>query len=170
MRGIARLLSASVMIVWATAALAQPPAQLQDTTSCRKIAPGRISVPDDFSLTFRSGPTHASWGGSQSTTVYASGRATITVVQRSKGRGGPREEKSTERQLSKQAIQRVYASVLACDFFELNASYWNKRILDGSTSSLAVTAGGKKHQVIVHHYAVERFRSIVSALNDALGK
>lgn len=104
------------------------------------------------------------------TTIYASGRATITEVQRSKGRAGPREEKTTEQQLPKQAIRRLYASVLAYGFFELNASYWNKRIIDGSTSSLEVTAGGKKHQVIVHHYSVERFRTIISALNEALEK
>jgi hypothetical protein len=170
MGGIARLLSAGIAMLLASNALAQPPAQPQDTTPCRKVAPERLSVPDDFSLTYRSGPTHASWGTSRITTVYASGRATITEVQRSKGRAGPREEKTKERQLSKQAIQRVYASVLACDFVALDASYWNRKVMDGSTSSLAVAADGKKHQVIVHHYTVDRFRSIVSALNDALEK
>jgi hypothetical protein len=170
MRGIARLLSAGIAMLLATGALAQPPAQPQDTTPCRKIAPERLSVPDDFSLSYRSGPTHASWGNSRITTVYASGRATITEVQRSKGRSGAREEKTTERQLSKQAIGRLHASVVACGFFELDKSYWNRKVMDGSTSSLEVTAGGKKHQVVVHHYSVERFRTIVSALNEVLEK
>jgi hypothetical protein len=170
MRGIARLLSAGIAMLLVTGALAQPPAQPQDTTPCRKIAPERLSVPDDFSLSFRSGPTHADWGTTTITTVNASGRATITEVRRAKGRSGPREEKTTERQLSKQAIQRVYASVVACGFFELDKSYWNRKVMDGSTSSLQITAGGKKHQVVVHHYTVERFRTIVSALNEALEK
>jgi hypothetical protein len=169
MRGIARLLSAVAMLL-ATGALAQPPAQPQDTTHCRKVAPDHVSVPNDFSLAFRSGPTHADWGTTTITTVNASGLATLKEVRRAKGRGGPREEKTKERQLSTQAIQRVYASVVACGFFELDKSYWNRRVMDGSVSSLQVTAGGKTHNVVVHHYPVDRFRSIVSALNDALEK
>ena len=73
MRGIARLLSAGIAMLLATGALAQPPAQPHDTTPCRKIALERLSVPDDFSLSFRSGPTHAAWGTTTITTVYASG-------------------------------------------------------------------------------------------------
>ena len=42
--------------------------------------------------------------------------------------------------------------------------------MDGSVSSMDVTAGGKMHRVIVHHYAVTRFSSIVGALNTALEK
>jgi hypothetical protein len=42
--------------------------------------------------------------------------------------------------------------------------------MDGSVSSLQVTAGGKTHNVVVHHYPVDRFRTIVAALNDALEK
>ena len=170
MRGIARLLSAGIAMLLATGALAQPPAQPQDTTPCRKIAPERLSVPDDFSLVFRSGPTHADWGTTTITTVNASGLATLKEVRRAKGRGGPREEKSTDRQISKQAIRRLYASVVACGFFELDKSYWNRRVMDGSVSSLQVTAGGKTHNVVVHHYPVDRFRTIVAALNEALEK
>ena len=59
---------------------------------------------------------------------------------------------------------------LACQFFDLDKSYWNKRVMDGSISSMDVTAGGKMHRVIVHHYAVTRFSSIVGALNTALEK
>jgi len=102
--------------------------------------------------------------------VTASGLVTIKSVQRSKGRAGKPEENSTERQISKQAVQRLYANVLACRFFELDASYWNKRVMDGSVASLEVTAGGKKHNVVVHHYPVDRFRTIVSALSEALEK
>jgi hypothetical protein len=170
MRAITALLSASIAILLATNAFAQRPAQPQDTTPCAKIAPARIAVPDDFSLTFRSGPTHASWGPSRTTTVFASGRVTIKEVQRSKGRAALREETTTERQLAKNAVRRLYAGVVACGFFELDKSYWNKRVMDGSTSSLEATASGKKHQVIVHHYTVERFRTIVAALNEALEK
>jgi hypothetical protein len=40
--------------------------------------------------------------------------------------------------------------------------------MDGSVSSMDVTAGGNTHRVIVHHYPVTRFSSIVFALNTAL--
>jgi hypothetical protein len=101
MGGIARLLSAGIAMLLATGALALPPAQPQDTTPCGKVALERVAVPDDFSLVFRSGPTHADWGTTTITTVNASGLATLKEVRRAKGRGGPREEKSTDRQISK---------------------------------------------------------------------
>ncbi len=40
--------------------------------------------------------------------------------------------------------------------------------MDSWVSSTDVTAGGKTHRVIVHHYLVTRFSSIVGALNTAL--
>ncbi len=86
------------------------------------------------------------------------------------GSGAKKEQAVKERQVSQQAVRRVYATVLACQFFDMDKSYWNKRVMDGSVSSMDVTAGGKTHRVIVHHYAVTRFSSIVGALNTALEK
>lgn len=169
MREIARVLSVSIAILFAPSAFAQP-TSMQDATPCRKVAAERIAVPDDFTLTYRAGPVHASWGGSSITIVNASGLVAIKEIQRSKGRRGPRQERTSEKQISKQAVRRLYATVQACGFFDLDKSYWNKRVMDGSVSSMEITAGGKKHQVIVHHFAVERFRTIASALSDALDK
>jgi hypothetical protein len=170
MRGIACLLAAKIMILLATSALAQAQVWPQDTTPCREIAPEQVTVPDDFSLVFRDG----GWRGATTITkVSASGYATIDIEEpRRSGIGGGRPEitKTTRRQLSEQAIRRVYASVLACRFFELNESYWNTKVLDGWSESLNVTAGGKKHNVNRHYYRVNRFESIVSALKQALEK
>jgi hypothetical protein len=168
MRGMFHLLSAMIAVLLATSALAQPSVLAQDTTPCGKVEIAPVSVPDDFTLIFRSGPTHADWGTTTTTMVKASGLVTLT--ERGKRRGSPREEKSTNQQISKQAIGRLYATVMACGFFELDKSYWNRSVMDGWVESLQVTAGGKTHNVVVHHYPVSRFQMVISALNKALAK
>lgn len=170
MRGVRLLLSAAVLVFFATNALAQPQTEARDTTPCRKDAPDKVAVPQDFLIVYRSGPTHADWGTTSIKSVNAAGLATTNQVRPIRGRGGPREEKSEQKQISKQAVEHLYAQVVACDFFALNTSYWNRRVMDGWSSSLEVTAGGKKHNVVEHHFAVARLSAIVRALNEAVGK
>ena len=170
MRRVRLLLSAVVLVFFATNALAQPQTEARDTTPCRKDAPEKVAVPQDFLIVYRSGPTHADWGTTWIKSVNAAGLTTIKQVRPIRGRGGPREEKSEQKQLSKQAVEHLYAQVVACDFFALNTSYWNRRVMDGWSSSLEVTAGGKKHNVVEHHFAVARLSAIVRALNEAVGK
>ena len=123
MRRITLLLAASALAFLTAGAGAQPQTESRDSTPCHKIAPGPLAVPDDFSIVYRSGPTHADWGTTSITSVNAAGLVTIKQVRPKKGRGGPREETSKEKQISKQAVERLYATVVACDFFALNASY-----------------------------------------------
>lgn len=170
MRPIALLLSASIVLFSAANPWAQPQPESRDSTPCRKIAPGPMAVPDDFAIVYRSGPTHADWGTTSIKSVNAARLATIKQVRPKKGRGGPREETSKEKHISKETVERLYATVVACDFFALNASYWNRRVMDGWSSSLAVTAGGKTHNVVEHHFSVARLSAIVSALNAAVGE
>jgi len=165
MIGHARAFLSAILLCGAAGAAAQP--VLSDMTPCREIAKP-TAVPDDFSLTYRSGPTHTDWGTTTITIVRASGLATITEQRRAKKPGGPREQIVHDRKIAKTAVQHLYATVQACDFFALEASYWNRRVMDGSSSSLQVTAGGKSHMVAVHHYGVKRFSTIVSELNAAL--
>ena len=167
MQALTRRLSAGIIILLTTAALAQAQVRVEDTTPCSKVLPERVKVPDDFSLVFRSGPVQAFRGISTITKLNASGQASIETIRRS---GAKKEQAVKERQVSQQAVRRVYVTVLACQFFDLDKSYWNNRVMDGSVSSMDVTAGGKMHRVIVHHYAVTRFSSIVGALNTALEK
>jgi hypothetical protein len=170
MRRVTFLLSAGILALLTASPWAQAQTEGRDTTPCRKVAPGPVAVPDDFSIVYRSGPTHADWGTTWTTSVNAAGLATIKQVRPIRGRGGPREEKSQQKQLSKEAVERLYATVVACDFFALNTSYWNRRVMDGSSSSLEVSAGGKKHNVVEHHFAVARLYAIVKALNETVGK
>ena len=144
--------------------------EARDSTPCRKDPPEKVAVPQDFSIIYRSGPTHADWGTTWNKSVNAAGVATVKQVRPIRRRGAPREEKSEQKQLSKQAVERLYAQVVACDFFALNTSYWNQRVMDGWSSSLEVTASGKKHNVVEHHFAVARLSAIVRALNEAVDK
>jgi hypothetical protein len=170
MRRATLLLLAGVLACLTARAGAQPQTQARDATPCRPIAQQAAAVPADFSITYRSGPTHADWGTTWTKSVNAAGLVTIKQVRPIRGRGGPREEKSEQKQLPKQAVEGIYAAVVACDFFALNASYWNRRVMDGWSSSLAVTAGGKTHNVVEHHFSVARLSAIVRALNEAVDK
>jgi hypothetical protein len=152
-------------IAWADVAFAQP--LVRDTTPCDKIAPERAAVPPDFSITSRSGSAQAYRGTSTVTTLNASGQVTIKTVRRI---GARKEETVRSRQVSQQAVQNIYANVVACHFFALEKSYWNRNVRDGWVSGMDVSAGGKTHSVSLYHYPVGRIQSIVSALNEALEK
>jgi hypothetical protein len=155
---------ATTFILLTTTASAQPPAPVSDMTPCEKI-PTQIAVPDDFVIILRSGPVMASRGTTTTTKMNAAGQVTILSTLRS---GTKKEEKESQKQVSKEAVRRIYAVVIGCRFFDLQKSYWNRRVIDGSVSGLNVTADGKSHGVNVHHYYVNRFTKIVSALNDAI--
>jgi hypothetical protein len=165
MRTMVRRLSAGIIILMAAVASAQAQVGVEDNTPCDNVAPGAVTVPDDFTLVYRGGPVQASFGITTITKLNASGQASIETIR---NRGMKKEQTVNQWQVSKQAVQRLYANVLACRFFDLDKSYWNRRVMDGSVSSMDVTAGGKTHRVIVHHYPVTRFSSIVGALNTAL--
>ena len=142
----------------------------RDTKPCGTIRLDQAKVPEDFAITFRIGPVQADRGTTTITKVLASGHATVEAAGWSRPGHRRTVETTKQRQLSALDLQKVYATVLACGFFELNQSYWNKNVVDGAVSSLDVTAGGKTHSVVIHHYPVTRFATIVSAVNEALAR
>jgi len=67
-------------------------------------------------------------------------------------------------------VRRVYARIIACEFFDLKQNYRNQNMLDGGVSSVTVTANAKTHRVTVYYYDVPRYESIVSGLGEEINK
>lgn len=162
------LLVAVMLALLAANGLAQPP-QPVDNSPCGKVDPRQVRVPADFSIQYTSGPAHVSWGTTTTWQVTAAGEFTVSERRRAQPRGAP-PVVVRQGHIPPEAVKRIYAQVLGCRFFEMEPSYWNRRVMDGGTQRLAVTADGKEHRVVVHHYSVVRFKAIVSALEREMGK
>jgi hypothetical protein len=158
------LLLAVLLALLTANGLAQPP-QPTDSSPCGKVDPRQVRVPADFSLQYASGPSNPGRGATVIQKVTAAGEFTVSKWRRRQGL--PVVVKQSH--IPAEAVKRIYAQVLGCRFFELEPSYWNRRVIDGGTQRLSVTADGKTHQVTVHHYQVTRFNAIVSALEREVG-
>ena len=161
------LLVAVLLALLAADSLAQPP-QPRDSTPCEKVDPRDVQVPADFSIQYSPGPAHASWA--TTTWQVNAGEEFIVSEQRQGQPWGAPPVVVRQSLLGQEAVKRPYAQVLGCRFFEMAASYWNRRVVDGGTQRLAVTANGKQHQVTVHHYQVTRFNALVAALKREGGE
>lgn len=134
-----------------------------DASPCNQVDQGVATVPDDFSITFGSGPLHAEWGGAYSVTVNARGE--VTAERDRPGRKRPGDKGEIERYtIPAEKVKSLYATVLACRFFDLKESYWNPNVRDGDRSFISATARGKTHRVMVYFWKVDRFDTIAGVL------
>ncbi len=136
-----------------------------DEVLCGLVDLGEASVPADFVISYVTGPLHAEWGGKRVLKVYANGDVVVTKGRR-KDRLSPPVEETLHQQIPLAGVQKIYTHVTACGFFDLEKQYWNRDVRDGGSEYLEVTANGKTHSVRVYYYRVERFRSIVSVLEE----
>ncbi|MBP1730263.1 MAG: hypothetical protein H6Q55_692 [Deltaproteobacteria bacterium] len=131
------------------------------------------TVPADFAITYSSGPTHAEWGSRRVNTMFANGN--VVTEEIAPPRGGrppaPQEQKPpVMKRVPQDAVKRVYARVIACEFFDLKQNYWNQNVRDGGVSNLTVTANAKTHRVTVYYYDVPRYESILSSMREEMNK
>jgi hypothetical protein len=131
-----------------------------DSTPCGRENSESVMVPPDFEITYTSGPLHADWGGGLTITAGANGRVTEKRQGRPERRGMRPDEKVNTYTISQNDVKRLYALVVACHFFDLKDRYWNQKIMDGGSSSLRVTFGGKTQAVTTYYYTVVRFNRI----------
>jgi hypothetical protein len=118
-------------------------------------------VPSDFSMTSGGGPSHAEWGLARALSLNAKGE----VVRRtSGGRDLAAPTDVPAGIIARDAVRRIYAQVIACGFFELEKEYWDRSVMDGGSSYLTVTAGGRTHTVTLVNHGFERVGAIVGVL------
>ncbi len=138
-----------------------------DTTPCRPDDAKGVKVPEDFTVTYRQGPYGLPVGRETSLTVRASGAFVIERVTLQPAldlqRPGDKEV-LVANWISADRLRRIYARLVACDFFRLQRRYDNHDIFDGRQELIAATAGGRSHSVGVHYVLVHRFSAIRSAL------
>jgi hypothetical protein len=138
----------------------------RDNTPCKSVNMKTVTVPEDFSITYITGPLHAGWGRKTVLTVTANGE--VTQKEFSGSRGLPPKEKITKYFIKKEQIKKIYAQVIACDFFSLDKKYWNQHIRDGGSQYLEVISDGKTHDVTTYYYNVKRFSSIVHVFEQEI--
>jgi hypothetical protein len=159
-----RLIAASVflaLIASPSLALAPP----SDSAPCGKVESGQITVPEDFVITYREGPHGLAFGRQRTLRVFAAGDFVIEQIVL---RGIVPEEEDVKilvkNRISPGRVRRIYARLLACDFFALEQRYDNRDIRGGKQEIIHVTANGKSHSVGVHYFLVRRFSTIRSTI------
>jgi hypothetical protein len=112
------------------------------------------------------GPLHANWGGQFVLYLRADGRVTEREGVRPARPGKTADEKVTTYTVSADSVRQIYATILACHFFDLNTRYWNQKVMDGGSQYLKVVAGGRTQAVTTYYYIVHRFSRIVALLDE----
>lgn len=137
----------------------------RDDIPCGQADQDGEEVPANFSITSGGGPAHAAWGAANATTVNARGE----VNQREDVRPGQTGAvTATARTITREAVKRIYAQVVACGFFELEPTYRDPQVMDGGSNYVSVTANGKTHSVAMVNFDVDRVWSIVRVLGEEI--
>lgn len=153
------------------------PAEIE--APCQAPAPDGYRVPADFQVTFVLSPLAGQPAGGDAATprrltVAPDGRyRLVALLPPPPGSlAAPLERALGDGRVTGPGLRNLYAAVVACGFFDLEGPYFDDRRLDGSTASmrqestqsLAITADGRRHQVVVRNLPVERFVRIRSTL------
>jgi tetratricopeptide (TPR) repeat protein len=136
-------------------------------TPCGLLETGQVNVPEDFVITYVTGPLHAEQGGKNISKVLANGDVVVTKEQRKKQVANP-ERETVYKQIPAAGVKKIYSYVTACAFSDLKKQYWNVDVRDGISDYLEVTAGGHTNSVTVFYYHVERFDAILTILEDEI--
>lgn len=132
-------------------------------SACRKINEARVKVPSDFAIFIASTASHTS--RNNQIEIRASGRVEKTSTRRNKT--GGRETVTSEHQVSEAVVRKIYAMVLACNYFSLYKSYRKRGVRSGYVRALGVTAAGRSQTTSVMYLSVKRFDTIFSAVASA---
>lgn len=134
---------------------------------CGLLETGQVNVPEDFVITYVTGPLHAEQGGKSISKVLANSDVVVTREQHKK-RAETSEGETVYKQIPAAGVRKIYSYVTACGFSDLKKQYWNVDVRDGISEYLEVTAGGHTNSVTVYYYHVERFDAILAVLEDEI--
>ena len=137
-----------------------------DPRVCRKVDAGRVKVPADFEIFVGSSPGHAWRSSGWQIRVFASGKVETTTKRRDSE--GKRETVKNESQVSEAGVRKIYATVLACNFFALYESYRKPGVRSGNARYVGVIAGGRTQTTNVVFLDVERFDTIMSTVHKVV--
>lgn len=162
-------------LTWLTMLLPMNVWAVEQTESpCGQIDSAQVEVPPDFLIKYQTGGNLS--GHVRYLEVNAAGDVTISVKYNREAK----KQVITRYQnapglplagpLTPPQIKRIYAQVLACNFFNLPKYNDNPQILNGGCDSLEVTAKGKKWQVNVCNTTVPKFDAIVKVLKTETGE
>ncbi|MFH1438298.1 MAG: hypothetical protein ABIJ56_21495 [Pseudomonadota bacterium] len=119
------------------------------------------NVPKDFELEYLWGAGYQD-GGASILKVEANGKANLLIVDDD----GSRME--TKFSLFSDELEKIYKALRENRFFKLKKQYRDYEVLDGGYSTITVTAGGRKHKVLVSNTSVEAYGSITKVIFEVL--
>lgn len=123
-------------------------------------------IPGDLSIIYGSGATHAERGRT-TRRISADG---VVVVEKSRRKPNGMERQKEYYQLTKAELQKIMRAIEKNDFFDLDKSYSNPRIRDGSSSYISVTMDNRTHSVSVINTSQKDFNEITSLINTIIGR
>lgn len=126
----------------------------------------QVQVPEDFFISYSSGPAHADWGGVVEVTVKADGNYLVTR-QKMRSAGGEKDTVA-EGQLTPARMKMIYTQAMSCGLFRLKKQYSNPGITDGTVENLLITADGSSHSVSSSNKYVGGINCISSLLKAAI--
>ena len=119
------------------------------------------NIPKDFEMEYLWGGGYQ-FGGAKILKMKANGKANLLII----GDDGSREEKKFS--FSGEELSRICKTVRENKFFGLKKQHRNYEVLDGGYSYIVVTAGGKKHKVLVSNTSVEAYGNITKVIFEIL--
>jgi len=141
--------------------------RVYNITPCSMIESEKVTVPEDFVITYVTGPLNAEQGGKSTIKILANGDVVINNEQHKKRLASP-EEETVYKKIPAAGVKKIYSYVTACGFSDLKKEYWKRDVRDGVTKYLEVAAGGHTHSVTVYYYHVERFDAILTVLEEEM--
>lgn len=120
------------------------------------------SVPNDLAIEWNWGNVFADLGR-YSLTIKANGETELI-------RKGPAQKVTARRifYLTPNELLDIHNEVVANKFFDLDKEYANRRVYDGHSSILSVSAGGNRHSVGVVNTSVKEIDQITAKIRSVL--
>ena len=127
---------------------------------------GLDGIPEDLSIVYGSGATHAAWGRS-TYRISADGKV---VYEKTRGSQSAGSRKREYYQLTTEELQLIINKIKDNRFFSLNEHYSNPKIRDGFSSYISVTMDKKTHSVAVMNTQQKEFNEIRSLIDNIMSK
>lgn len=139
-------------------------------------SPETFKIPLDFQLEYVTGPTHAEWDSHHFIKIrYSPGKDHLLElttgfwnrsISTQDGKMKKQETILAVKQLTQAECLSLYNTISENHFFELEKTYVDPQILDGSYRHLEIKANGKFKKVAVVNRSQKQFDRIVTSLEQ----
>ena len=101
--------------------------RVYNITPCGMIETGQVTVPEDFVITYVTGPLHAEKGGKSISLRSLQTAMSLLPESSTKSDLATPEEETVYKKIPAAGVKKIYSYVTACGFSDLKKEYWNER-------------------------------------------